>query len=92
MSKQLTPNPYDDIKIKIAQQRLSQANLSFRLAVTIHIICFIISLGGWDLLISGKVSEGTITAATGLVSSVEFLKFAKSARDSLDRILAELDE
>ena len=57
---------YNDIKIKIANQRLSQANVSFRLAVSVHIICFLISLGGWGLLISGKVSQGTIALGNGI--------------------------
>ena len=92
MNNQPSPNPYNDIKIKIANQRLSQASLSFRLAVSVHIICFLISLGGWGLLVSAKVSQGTITSATGLVSSMGFFKLAKDASDRLDKIIAELDD
>lgn len=86
MNNQLTRDPDKEIKIKIANQRLSQASLSFRLAVSVHIICFLISLGGWGLLISGKVSQGTITSATGLVSSMGFFKLAKDASDRLDKL------
>lgn len=92
MSNQLNPNPYNDIIIKIAQQRLSQASISFKLAIFIHIICFLISLGGWSLILLGKFSEGTITSTTGLISSAGFLKFAKESSDRLDNILAELDD
>lgn len=47
-------------------------------------------VGGW-LLLSEKVSSGTITSAFGLVSSVGCLKFAKDANDRLDKILVEED-
>ena len=91
MNSQLTPNPDNEIKIKIANLRLSQASLSFRLAVLVHIVCFLISLSGWGLIISGKVSQGTITSATGLVSSMGFFKLAKDSSDRLDKILPQLD-
>ena len=55
-------------------------------------MCFFISLIGGGLLLSDKVSSGTITSAVGLVSSVGCLKLAKDANDRLDKILAEPDK
>ncbi len=76
----------------IAQERLRQAKLSFNLALTATAISFFISLIGGGLLLSSKVSSGTITSATGLVSSVGCLKFANNSNDRLDKILDEDDE
>ncbi len=90
MTNQSIPN--SKIEWSIAQERLRQARLSFNLALTATGMCFFISLIGGGLLLSDKVSSGTITSAVGLVSSVGCLKLAKDANDRLDKILAEPDK
>lgn len=70
----------------IAQERLRQARLSFNLALTATAVSFFISLVGGGLLLSSKISSGTITSALGLVSSAGCLKFAQDANDRLDDI------
>ena len=86
MTNQPVPNPNSSIEWSIAQERLRQARLSFNLALTATAIFFSISLIGGELLLSNKVSLGTITS---LVSSARCLKFAKDANDRLDEILDE---
>ena len=91
MTNQSMPN--SKIEWSITQERLRQARLSFNLALTATGMCFFISLiGGARLLLSDKVSSGTITSAVGLVSSMRCLKLAKDANDRLDKILAEPDK
>lgn len=90
MTNQSMPN--SKIEWSITQERLRQARLSFNLALTATAMCFFISLIGGGLLLSDKVSSGTITSAVGLVSSVGCLKLAKDANDRLDKILAEPDK
>lgn len=80
------------IELSIAQERLRQAHHSFNLALIATAVSFGIGLVGAGLLLSGKVPEGTVTSAGGLVSSVQCLKFAKDANDRLDKILEELDD
>ncbi len=89
MTYQSESNSNPNIEWIIAQERLRQARLSFNLALTATALSFSVSLlGGW-LLLSEKVSSGTITSAVGLVSSLGCLKFAKDANDRLDKILIE---
>ncbi|MBD2744992.1 hypothetical protein [Coleofasciculus sp. FACHB-1120] len=45
---------------------------------------------GGPLLLSGKVAEGTVTAADGMAASVECINFAKDANERLDKLMKEL--
>ena len=76
----------------IAQERIRQARLSFNLALTATAVSFSISLIGGGLLLSNKISAGTITSALGLVSSAGCLKFAQDANDRLDEIIDESED
>jgi hypothetical protein len=82
------PKSHSLMELSIAQERLRQARQSFNLALTMTVISFFVSLVGGILLISGKVSEGAITSASGLASSIQFLKFANETNDRLDKILS----
>jgi hypothetical protein len=42
-------------------------------------------------ILSGKASEGTVTTAGGLVSSMVFIQLAKDASDRLDKANERLD-
>ena len=78
------------IEWNIAQERLRQARLSFNLALSATAISFSISLIGGGLLLSNKISSGTITSAMGLVSSAGCLKFARDTNDRLDGVIDDL--
>ncbi len=92
MNNKPMPNSHSTIELSIAQERLRQAHHSFNLALIATALSFGINLIGAGLLLSSKVPEGTVTAAGGLVSSVQCLKFAKDANNRLDKILEELDD
>lgn len=79
------PDLHTKIKLDIVQERIRQARHSFNLALFIIAISTCISLGGAGLLLSGKVTEGAVTTAGGLVSTVRCIQFAKDANDRLDR-------
>jgi hypothetical protein len=51
-----------------------------------------VSLVGAGLLLSGYLSAGTLTAASGAVPTVYCIKLAKGANDRLDRIFEELND
>ncbi|MCC5668008.1 hypothetical protein LC653_30075 [Nostoc sp. CHAB 5784] len=85
-------NPYSEIKLSIAKERLRQAHQSFNLAWFTTLLCSMITVGGAVLLLIGTVKEGSITAAAGAISSVCCLKFAKDANDRLDKIPKEWKE
>lgn len=85
-------NSYQEVELKIANERLRQARRSFNLAFYTTAACSTIALGGATLLLCGAVSEGALAAAGGAVSITYCLQFAKDANDRLDKIAKELRE
>lgn len=86
------PNSKSALKLNIADERLRQARHSFNLALIATALSAGISLIGSGLLLSGKVPEGTVTAAGGMAASVRCIQLAKDTNDRLDKILAELKD
>ncbi|MDR9900210.1 hypothetical protein G7B40_037520 [Aetokthonos hydrillicola Thurmond2011] len=84
--------PNKQIKYSIADERLRQARYSFNMSIIATTISFFACLTGAGLLMSNKLSQGSVTAASGLVSSALFVQLAKDANDRLDKILADLDD
>jgi hypothetical protein len=83
-------NYHSEIELSIAQERLRQAGYSFNLALVATALSAFIGIIGAGLLLSGKVPEGTVTAAGGMAASVRSIQLAKDANDRLDKILHEL--
>jgi hypothetical protein len=84
-----TPQPEgrdDEMKQRIAEERLFQASLSFRLASIATAAFASVSLVGAGLLLSGYLSEGTLAAASGAVPTVYCVKLARDANDRLKSI------
>ena len=92
MSNKLTPDSISTIELSIATERLRQARYSFNIALSATTASFFISLVGAGLLLSNKISEGTVIAAGGLVSSVQCIQLAKDANRRLDKIFTELND
>ena len=84
-----TPSPVED---NIVQERLRQSRYSFNLALIITGVSACVGLVGAGLLLSGKLPEGAVTAASGLASSACCVRFAKDANDRLDQMLKELND
>lgn len=64
------------IELSITQERLRQSRYSFNLAIVATTVSFFISLVGAGILLSNKVSQGTVIAAVGLVSGVRCTQLA----------------
>jgi hypothetical protein len=97
MSHQNFPTPQpkdrdDEIKQRITEERLFQASISFKLASLATAAFASVSLVGAGLLLSGNLSEGALTAASGAVPTVYCIKLAKDSNDRLDRIFEELND
>jgi hypothetical protein len=86
----MNSDPFAHMEFHIAMERLRQARYSFNLALITTAISTCVGLAGAGLLLSGNLSEGTVTATGGLVSSACCIRFAKDANDRLDKILKEL--
>ena len=76
----------------ILQERLRQARYSFNLALVATGVSACVGLAGAGLLLSGKLSEGVVTAAGGLASSACCIQLAKDANDRLDKALQEVSD
>jgi hypothetical protein len=86
------PDRDDEIKLRIAEERLFQASFSFKLASIASVAFASVGLIGAGLLLSGYLSEGTFTATSGAGSTIYCIKLAKDANDRLDRIFDELND
>lgn len=84
-------NPHAPIELGMAE-RLRQARNTSNLALVATALSTCFGLLGALLLLSGKVPEGTVTTAGGLVSGIQCVRLAKDANDRLDKLLAELNE
>jgi hypothetical protein len=91
MSNKLTPDSLSTIELSIATERLRQARYSFNIALSATTASFLLSLIGAGLLLSSKISGGTLIAAGGLVSTVRCIQLAKDANQRLDKIFTELN-
>jgi hypothetical protein len=88
-----------DLNQEITLEALRQARHSFNLAqqsfqamLVMTIVSGVASLMGAGLLLTGKVTEGSVTTAAGLVSGVSFLQFTKEASDRLEKANKRLDK
>lgn len=88
----LIPSSQNQSVDVVLQERVRQAKYSFNLALIATAISACVSLAGAGLLLSGKLSEGTVTAASGLASSACCIRFAKDSNDRMDKILKELND
>lgn len=82
----------DEMKQRIVELRIFQASLSFKLASIATAAFATVSLVGAGLVLSGNLSEGALTAASGAVPSVYCIKLAKDANDRLDRYFEDLTD
>lgn len=80
-----------DEGLRQAQQSFNMARQSFILALVMTGSSAIVGFVGVGFLLSGKASEGTVTTAGGLVSSMVFIQLAKDASDRLDKANERLD-
>jgi NADPH-dependent curcumin reductase CurA len=78
--------------LRQTQQTFNMTRQSFILALVMTGASAIVGFVGVGFLLSGKASEGTITTAGGLVSSMVFVQLAKDASDRLDKANERLDK
>ncbi|WP_179228289.1 TRADD-N-associated membrane domain-containing protein [Leptolyngbya ohadii] len=86
-------------RIRQCKRTADQAHWSFIVASVITTTSTLFALGGAGLLLTDKVSEGTVTGAVGVVSGVYSYQLFKDAADrqkeadeSLDQMLRELED
>jgi hypothetical protein len=76
-----------DMKDKIVDELIRQAQLTFNLALVVTATSAMITLLGVGLFYVDKIPEASLTAGTGIMTSIGSVQFAKEARDELNEIL-----
>jgi hypothetical protein len=89
----LEPNQsFDQERIYFFRERRRQARVSFDLALGFTAISAFVSVIGAVQILFGHITEGSVTASTGVGASVLCLRFAKDANDRLDKLATELKD
>ncbi|WP_290879384.1 hypothetical protein [Fischerella sp.] len=81
---------YLKMTLDVFQEHLRQARQTFNLSVVALIVSISISAIGAGLLIGGKATEGTVTAATGLLSTTFCTQIAKESSEKLEELTENL--
>jgi hypothetical protein len=87
--------PTDIIRHAINTERLRQAYWAFNIYLGLTSISGLVGIAAVGLLFSGRVSEGTFTAAGGGMYgavTISCWKLTKDANDRLDEALRTLEE
>ncbi|AFZ56587.1 TRADD-N-associated membrane domain-containing protein [Anabaena cylindrica] len=79
-------DPYRMIRLDIAQEHLRQARQTFNLSLVSSAASICISVVGAFLLISGKANEGSVTTATGLLSTTYCSQIAQKSSKTLEEL------
>jgi hypothetical protein len=83
---------FDQERIYFFRERRRQARVSFDLALGFTAVSAFVSVIGAVQILFGHITEGSVTASTGVGASVLCLRFAKDANDRLDKLAAELKD
>ena len=81
-----------DIKEEIIREFLRQVRHSYNLALIVTAASALMTLSGIGLLYLDKVSEATITGASGVLATITSVQFAKQSKEELREVMDELSE
>ncbi|WP_244837726.1 TRADD-N-associated membrane domain-containing protein [Brasilonema bromeliae] len=81
---------YLKMMLDVFHEHLRQARQTFNLSVVAVAASLGISVIGAGLLISGKASEGSVTTATGLISTTLCSQIAKESGEKLEELREDL--
>jgi len=81
---------YLKMMLDVSHEHLRQARQTFNLSVVAVAASLGISVIGAVLLVSGKVSEGSVTTSTGLVSANLCSQMVKESSEKLEKLEEDL--
>jgi hypothetical protein len=76
--------PREIIQAQIAKELLRQAKWSFNIFLGCTAISAAIGLTGVTLVLSGKLSEGSLTAVSGAIGTTALARLARQCSDRLN--------
>ncbi|WP_392476239.1 hypothetical protein [Nostoc sp. C110] len=76
-----------EMKQKIIDELIRQAQLTFNLALGVTTASAIIALLGVGLFYLDKMPEASLTTGAGIMASIGSVQFAKDAREELQEVL-----
>jgi hypothetical protein len=74
-----------ELEIRLVLEHLRQVRYSFNLSIVVVTTSLFINVLGTGLLWAGKTTQGTMTAAGGITSSLLHMQLLKEASDRLER-------
>ena len=89
-SKEIKSNSSNSFQIVVLEECLRQSKLTFNLAFFATALSLGIGITGAILLFSGRISAGTATTATGILSTSFCTQLAKSTSERLKELSEHL--
>jgi L-lactate utilization protein LutC len=86
------PDPYQNMELELLKENLRQARQTFNASFIGKVASIGISVFGAVLLFSGKASEGSVTVATGLISTTFCSQMANESNQKLEQLRKNLKE
>jgi len=83
---------YSEIKKQILRESLRQVRHSYNLALFVTAASAMVIFGGFALLFCEKMSEATLTASGGLLTSLGSVEFAKQKKKELQQMMDDLED
>ncbi|MEG5038321.1 MULTISPECIES: TRADD-N-associated membrane domain-containing protein [unclassified Microcoleus] len=83
---------YSEIKKQILRESLRQVRHSYNLALFVTAASAMVIFGGFGLLFCEKISEATLTASGGLLTSLGSVEFAKQKKKELQQMMDDLED
>ena len=83
---------YSEIKEEVIREFLRQVRHSYNLALSVTAASALMTLSGIGLLYLDRVSEATITGASGVLATITSVQFAKQSKEELREVMNELSE
>ncbi|MEG3869515.1 hypothetical protein QUA46_19720 [Microcoleus sp. MON2_D6] len=82
---------YSEIKKEMLRESLRQVRQSYNLALFVTASAMV-TFGGLGLLFCEKISEATLTASGGLLTSLGSIEFAKQKKKELQQMMDDLED
>ena len=83
---------YSEIKKEMLRESLRQVRQSYNLALFVTAASAMVIFGGFALLFCEKISEATLTASGGLLTSLGSVEFAKQKKKELQQMIDDLED
>ena len=83
---------YSEIKKEMLRESLRQVRQSYNLALCVTAASAMVTFGSIALLFCEKISEATLTASGGVLTSLGSVEFAKQKKKEMQQMMDDLED